>query len=115
MKIPQIVSVSHSTKHGSSHWYLPGTLPVVRGDQGGLRSQITSGQKLSSSPTVLVLLVGINSNKRLQITAKSSKDLFVGKKHTYIGTERAAQLSQTELNALILGRNRIYTPMLECP
>lgn len=51
-----------------------------------------------------MLLVGVNSNKKLQIMAKSGKDLFVGKRHTYIGPEQAAHLSKTELNALIFGR-----------
>lgn len=36
--------------------------------------------------------------------AKSGKDLFVGKRHTYIESEQAVHLSKTELNALILGR-----------
>lgn len=40
------------------------------------------GQRQYSVPPVLVLLVGMNSNKRQQIAAKVGEDLYVGKKYT---------------------------------
>lgn len=42
--------------------------------------------------------------------AKSGKNLFAGKRHTYIRPEQAAHLSKTELNALILG-GRGFIPL----
>lgn len=71
--------------------------------QGGLWPEITSG------PQVLVLLEGMDSNKRQQIRAKSGEDLFEGKQYTpdrtWMGSsagrnptkcpEQAAQLAET--------------------
>lgn len=55
-------------------------------------------------PLLIALLVGVSSNKRQQMAAKPGMDLFVRKKYTQKGPERATQLAETELNDPMLGR-----------